>query len=200
MLQEFLTFAQLGLRHIADLAAYDHILFVAALTAAYPPAEWRRLAVLVTAFTVGHSLTLALATLDVVRVHAALVEFLIPVTIVVTSVLAIASERRAPPSGEVSRGTHAGRYALAALFGLVHGLGFSSYLRAILGGEESIVGPLLAFNLGLEAGQLAIVAAVLLLGVAAERTLRLSRRDWVMVLSGATAGIALTMLFERLPS
>jgi hypothetical protein len=193
-MNDFPLWFRLGLHHIADLRAYDHILFVTALTVAYRPAEWRRLAVLVTAFTLGHSLTLALATLEAVRVPSALVEALIPATIVATAVAAIAGARHdraaAPP-----RMTW--RYLLAGGFGLVHGLGFSGYLRSLLGGEESLVGPLFAFNVGLEAGQLAIVFVVLVAGVLAERVARLERRDWVLVVSGAATGIGGVMLIER---
>jgi len=196
-LSEFAVYLRLGFRHIADLGAYDHMLFVAALTVAYPPAAWRRLAWLVTAFTLGHSVTLALATLDVVRVRASLVELLIPVTIVLTGLAALfvsqgEDETHGPP------GSQAPQYALAAGFGLVHGLGFSSFLRSLLGGEESIVRPLFAFNVGLELGQLLIVATVLLLGVLLPRLLRLTRREWVLFVSGGTVAVALTMIAERL--
>jgi hypothetical protein len=173
------------------------MLFIAALTVAYPPAAWRRLVWLVTAFTLGHSVTLALATLDVVRVSARLVEVLIPVTIVVTGLAALFFSRgedevHGPP------GSQAPQYALAACFGLIHGLGFSNYLRSLLGSEESIVRPLFAFNVGLEIGQLLIVAGVLLLGVVVSRLLRLSRREWVLFVSGGTVAVALTMIAERL--
>ena len=196
-LSEFAVYLRLGFRHIADLGAYDHMLFIAALTVAYPPMAWRRLVWLVTAFTLGHSVTLALATLDVVRVRASLVEVLIPVTIAVTGLAAVMlsrgeDERHGPP------GSQAPQYALAAGFGLIHGLGFSNYLRSLLGGEESIVRPLFAFNVGLEMGQLLIVAAVLLLGVLLPRLLRLTRREWVLLVSGGTVAVALTMIAERL--
>jgi hypothetical protein len=199
MSSEFLTFLRIGVGHIADVRAYDHILFVAALTAAYRPSEWRRLLWLVTAFTIGHSVTLALATLDVVHVSSALVEVLIPVTIVITSGLTIAALRGGREAADApGLGGQRGRYLIAGLFGLVHGLGFSTYLRSLLGGESSIVLPLFAFNLGLEGGQLMIVTSVLVLGVVAERVCGLARRDWVLVLSGGTAFVAATMIIDRL--
>lgn len=158
---------------------------------------WRRLVWLVTAFTIGHSVTLALATLDLVRVSSQLVEVLIPVTIVLTSIAAIRFSRhddeRTGPTG-----SQLPQYLLAAIFGLIHGLGFSTFLRSLLGGEESITGPLLAFNLGLEAGQLFIVAIVMLLGVVAVRVLGLTRREWVLILCGGTMAVALTMIVDRL--
>jgi len=196
-LSEFLVYLRLGFGHIADPRAYDHILFVAALTAAYPPVAWRRLIWLVTAFTLGHSVTLALATLDVVRVNSHLVEVLIPVTIVLTSIAAIVlSKGDTEDAGPT--GSQLPQYVLAATFGLIHGLGFSTFLRSLLGGEESIVKPLLAFNVGLEVGQLFIVAIVMLLGVLAVRAFRLTRREWVLILCGGTMAVALTMIIDRL--
>lgn len=193
---EILTYLRLGLHHIADLRGYDHILFVAALTVAYRPAEWRRLLWLVTAFTLGHSITLALATLSLVRVNAALVETGIALTIVISSLMAISLAVRGS-DGPSDRG-QLFRYVLAACFGLIHGLGFSTYLRSLLGGEESIFVPLLSFNVGLELGQLLIVVAVLSLGVLAERILRLARRDWVLVASGGIAAMGIRMVVERI--
>jgi HupE / UreJ protein len=195
---EILTYLRLGMHHIADLRGYDHILFVAALTVAYRPAEWRRLLWLVTAFTLGHSITLALATLDLVRANARLVEVGIAVTIVLSSLMAIASAVRAGPGDTPSVRGQRLRYTLAAGFGLIHGLGFSTFLRSLLGGEESLFVPLLSFNVGLELGQLSIVLAVLLLGVAAERVVGLARRDWVLVVSGGIAAVGATMVAQRL--
>lgn len=188
-------YLRLGFGHIADLRAYDHILFVAALTAAYGPREWTRIAWLVTAFTIGHSVTLALATLDLVHASPAMVEPAIAVTIIATAFTAIHDQRGAEGP---TRGAWWRRYAIAGGFGLIHGLGFSGYLRALLGAEESIVTPLLAFNVGLELGQVLIVAVVFALGVAAVRLLGWSRRDWVLVVAGATAGIGATILLDRL--
>jgi hypothetical protein len=164
---EFAVYFRLGIEHIADLRGYDHILFIAALTVAYALAEWRRLLIVVTAFTLGHSITLALATIGLVAVNAGLVELLIPATILVTSVFNIADSRAA--SGEQESTTRVRRhhfilYFLAGGFGLIHGLGFSSFLRAVLGGEVSIVLPLFAFNVGLEIGQILIVAVLFGLG------------------------------------
>lgn len=194
MESEILTYLRLGLHHIADLRGADHILFIAALTVSYPLSEWRRLLWLVTAFTLGHSVTLGLATLDLVRVNAALVEAGIALTIVCTSLMAFILARQEQGSG--LRGQPL-RYALAASFGLIHGLGFSAFLRSLLGGEESILVPLFSFNVGLEVGQLLIVGAVLLIGWVAQRALRLTRRTWVMTVSGGIAAAGLVMLVQR---
>jgi hypothetical protein len=196
---ELLTYLRLGMHHIADLRGYDHILFVAALTVAYRPGEWRRLLWLVTAFTLGHSVTLALATLDVVRVSARVVEPAIAATIVLTSLLALVLALRAPAGAaeSVSRQGQGLRYAVAAGFGLIHGLGFSGFLRSLLGEEESLLLPLLGFNVGLELGQLAIVGVVLGIGVLVERGLRFTRRAWVVSAAAAITLVGAYLLFER---
>jgi hypothetical protein len=204
---EFLTYLRLGMNHIADLRGYDHILFVAALTLAYRPAEWRRLLILVTAFTLGHSVTLALATLGLVRIPSAVVEASIAATILVSSLVAVVYALKTSPaeggpmvrhSAEVSSKGQNVRYVLAATFGLIHGLGFSTFLRSLLGAEDSLLIPLLAFNIGLEAGQLLIVSIVLLVGALVERYLRVARRDWVLMMGSAIAALGCSMLLQRL--
>lgn len=191
---EFLTYFRLGVGHIADLRGYDHILFIIALTAGYALREWRKLLWLVTAFTLGHSLTLALATLDLVRVSSGLVEILIAVTIVATGVYGLVSRRD-------KEATAAGRqrilYAMAGGFGLIHGLGFSSFLRTVLGGEEGIAWPLFAFNVGLEVGQLAIVLGILVLGTLVCDLAGVPRRHWAMGLSVVAVIAGFRMIIER---
>lgn len=205
MSSEFLIYLRLGFHHIADLAGYDHILFVTALAIPYAARDWRRLLVLVTAFTVGHSVTLALATLRLVSVPSTLVEALIPATILVTAIMAWRETRagtslpnRPPADASPTTATvPASRYLLATLFGLIHGLGFSTYLRALLGEEESIALPLFAFNVGLELGQLLILAVVLTVGALVVRTL-MDRRRWAQVLVGVTATLSLFLLLQRI--
>lgn len=197
MLSEFLVFLRLGFEHIADIRGYDHILFIVALCAGYEPRHWKKLLILLTAFTVGHSITLALATLRIITINDALVEFLIPLTIFITGVMNIVFS--SPEEGGLVEGRRARglKYFLALGFGLIHGMGFSNFLRALLGGEEGIALPLFSFNLGLELGQICIVLAVLVLTFLVVRLVRMRRHDWVLVLSGATAGIALTLMVER---
>jgi hypothetical protein len=194
---EFALYFRMGFHHIAAIGAWDHILFVAALTAAYGLHEWKRIAVLVTAFTIGHSITLALATYDLVSVGQSVVEPLIAATIVLMAVAAIRDQLTSTSDAGRAAAMRR-RYATAGGFGLIHGLGFASALHALLGRESSITIPLLAFNIGLEAGQVLIVGAFFALGLAADRWLGLRRRDWVLVLAGAAAGIGLTLLIDRL--
>lgn len=192
---EFLTYFRLGVGHIADLQGYDHILFIIALTAGYALRDWHKLLWLVTAFTLGHSLTLALATLDLVRVGSGLVEILIAVTIVATGVYGFVSRRQT--TDRPAPGRQRILYAMAGGFGLIHGLGFSSFLRSVLGGEEGIAWPLFAFNIGLEVGQLAIVLAVLVVGTVVCDVAGVPRRQWAMGLSVLAVIAGFRMIIER---
>jgi hypothetical protein len=187
----FNLYCKLGFQHIADLQAYDHILFLVALCAIYTIKDWRRILILVSAFTVGHSLTLALAALNVILPNTALVEFLIPVTIFFTSIFNIFQQN------ENTKLYIRINYVFALLFGLVHGLGFSTYLRSLLSQEEAIWPPLLAFNVGIELGQLLIVASILLVSIILFRFI--TQRTWLVLASVSTAIISFGMLLERWP-
>lgn len=200
MLSSFQTYLRLGFSHIADLNGYDHILFIIALCAIYRPAEWRKVVILVTAFTVGHSLTLALAALDMVRVSAAWIEFLIPVTILLTALYNVLFHRFDHREGTFERQV-TWNYVFALLFGLIHGMGFSNFFHSLLlpGEEAELVRQLLAFNLGVELGQLLIVAAIFALAALAFGVLRVKQREWNLFVSGAAAGLSLVMALERGP-
>jgi hypothetical protein len=201
MLSEFLVFLRLGFEHIADIQGYDHILFIVALCAGYEPRHWRKLLILVTAFTLGHSLTLALATLRVITINDALVEFLIPLTILITggmNIVTATTGKAGMAQGLEGKGARGVKYLLALAFGLIHGMGFSNFLRSLLGQEEGIALPLFSFNVGLELGQILIVVSVLILTFLMVRVLGMRRHDWVLVLSGATVGVALILMVERL--
>lgn len=200
-MSDFQTYLQLGFQHITDLNGYDHILFVVALCAIYALRDWRKVLILVTAFTVGHSITLALATLRLFTYRTEVIEFLIPVTILATAIANFFHKENEGGSG--GRLRRAGnppsprtRYAMALFFGLIHGLGFSNYLRSLLGREASIVQPLLAFNIGLELGQLLIVALVLVLTFLVVDVGKAKKHDWKLILSGAVAGIAVILIKE----
>lgn len=189
-MEPFALYLEIGKDHILDFRhGYDHILFVIALCAVYTIRDWKKVLVLVTAFTIGHSITLALATLDVVRFSTTWVEFLIPVTIFVT---AISNLFRSEQS--LSKGNIHINYLFAGGFGLIHGLGFSTLLREMLAKSESIASPLLAFNLGLEFGQVIIVAIFMALTFLVVDLAKVGRRDWKMVISSAVAGIALILI------
>ena len=190
----FELYFKLGLQHIADLKGYDHILFILTLCVVYSLASWKRVLVLVTAFTIGHSLTLALATLRLVRIDTGLIEFLIPLTIFLTALANILSRKQ-----QVSPLLHWLKYAAALFFGLIHGLGFSNYLRSLLGSEKGLALPLFSFNLGIEVGQILIVCSIMLVTMAVVDLLKYSRREWHVLLSGAGLGVSLVLMIERFP-
>lgn len=198
MISTFAVYLRLGFEHLLDLRGYDHILFLAVLCAAYSLARWRELLVLVTAFTIGHSVSLAVATLRLVRVDTGLVEFLIPVTIAATAATNLAGLRREDPA-EHRVAARPLRYALALVFGVVHGLGFSNFLRLALGEERSLFVPLLSFNIGLELAQIVVAAGVLLVALVAVRLLSLPGRLWTFLLSALAGGVAAAMAVQRWP-
>lgn len=189
----FRLYFGLGMDHILDYAnGYDHIIFVVALCAIYLTREWRQILILVTAFTIGHSVTLALSTLRVISVNAELIEFLIPLTIFITAFSNLFKNENTLSNRRIHI-----NYLFAGFFGLIHGLGFSSYLRSILGKEENIVTPLFAFNLGLELGQIVIVGLFMAAAFVLVDLFGLNRRDWKMVISSAIAGMALVLMNEK---
>jgi hypothetical protein len=190
----FELYFTLGLQHIADLKGYDHILFILTLCVVYSLKEWKRVLILITAFTIGHSLTLVLATLDLIRVDGDLIEFLIPLTIFLTALANIFSKKQS-----VSPLIHYLKYAAALFFGLIHGLGFSNYLRSLLGTEKGLVLPLFSFNVGIEAGQILIVTAIMILSMVVVDLMHFPRREWHLLLSGAGLGISLVLMIERYP-
>ncbi|GAA4040609.1 HupE/UreJ family protein [Hymenobacter glaciei] len=196
----FMTYLQLGFLHICTPRAADHLTFLLALCAPYVLSDWRRVLALVTSFTVGHSLTLALATLGLLAFKPTIIEALIPVTIMITALLNLRGAGATRPSMRQRPAPvlAAAPNALALGFGLIHGLGFSNYLRALLGPNSRPVQELLAFNVGVEFGQVLIVAAILLLGAILLRAFGVARRDWLLTTSGAALGIATVLLLQLL--
>jgi hypothetical protein len=188
-MSEFRLYYELGMEHILDINGYDHILFIVALSAVYLIEDWKQILILVTAFTLGHSITLALATLDIISVNGDLIEFLIPLTILVTAIVNLFVK-----TGSADRGKLRLNYLLAASFGLIHGLGFSNYLKSLLGRDTSIITQLFAFNVGLEVGQIIIVGVFMAAGFLFVTIFGVNQRDWKMVISSIVVGIALTMV------
>lgn len=191
-MSQFSLYFDLGLNHILDMAGFDHIVFIVILCAIYLIREWSKVLVLVTAFTIGHSVTLALATLKIISINPGMVEFLIPLTIFITALSNLFTRERGSSHKEVK-----GNYFLALFFGLVHGLGFSNNLRSLLGREENIFTQLLAFNLGIEVGQIVIVVCFMLCSFIFVDILNMARRDWKIIISSAGAGIALMLILQN---
>ena len=191
-MSEFMLYFKIGLNHVLDIDGYDHVLFLIALTVPYAFKDWKRVLLLVTLFTVGHTLALILSVYEIVIIKAALVEFLIPITILVTAGFHLFT---AGKSGKKESITFVAFVTL--FFGVIHGLGFSNYFKAILPGSttDKLI-PLLEFALGIEAAQIIVVIIVLLLSYIVQTFFRFSKRDWTLVMSAFVIGVVLPMIVK----
>ncbi len=222
-MQNFGLFFRLGVEHIADWKGYDHILFVASLCLTYLLKDWKKVLILVTAFSIGHSVTLALSVYKKILIPSGWIEFLIPVTILVSALYNLytnytmsngqypisnssdqLSIANLPAGGQgqksgISDPQRLILYSMALFFGLIHGMGFSNYLKSLMGKSENIIAELFAFNIGLEAGQLLIVSAVLLVSYIFVVLFRVKRAWWVMIVSILIALMALQICIDRFP-
>jgi len=191
-MSEFWLYFNIGLKHVLDINGYDHVLFLIALSVPYAFKDWKKVLILVSLFTLGHTLALILSVYEIVIIKASLVEFLIPVTILITALFHLFT---AGKSGKKESITFVAFVTL--FFGIIHGLGFSNYFKAILPGEkvDKLV-PLLEFALGIEAAQIIVVLIVLLLSYIVQTFFRFSKRDWTLVLSAFVIGVVLPMIIE----
>jgi len=192
-MQDLGFYFEMGWQHIIAWEAKDHWLFILALAAIYLIGNWKQVLILVTAFTIGHSLTLALSVLDIVRVNSDWVEFLIPCTIVATALFNFFQKDFQPRSLRLN-------YFLALFFGLIHGLGFANAIRFMMIKDDGIGWKLLGFNIGLEAGQIVVVTGILLVSFLLVNKLGLKRKWWVWSLSLVALVIAFKMAWDRFPA
>lgn len=191
-MNDFTFYFSLGWQHIISWDAADHIIFIIALAAIYLVNSWKQVLVLVTAFTIGHSLTLALSVYDIIRVNSHWVEFLIPVTIMTTAVFNLFQKKFSASSLRLN-------YFLALFFGFIHGLGFANTIRYMLAKSQGIGWPLFSFNIGLEAGQIVVVSLILLCSFVFVNKLGLQRKWWVRLLSGTAFSFASYLAVIRWP-
>lgn len=191
-MSDFQLYFEIGLRHVLDINGYDHMLFLIVLTVPYVFKDWKKILLLVTLFTIGHTLSLLVSVFGSLPLDVAVIEFLIPVTILLAALYNIftASKKSSyKPTG----------FNFAAIttlcFGLIHGLGFSNYFKLLLptNSTDKLL-PLLEFALGIEAAQIIVVMAVLILTFIVQDIFRLQKRDWILVTSSFVAGVAVTMI------
>ena len=187
-------YLQLGFEHISNLAGYDHILFLIALCAVYRVKQWKNILILVTAFTIGHSVTLALASLDIVTIRSAYIKFLIPTTILVTALYNVLKKDAIGMDRKVKMGKN---YIMALFFGFIHGMDFSNYFKALLMDTSSIFTPLLGFNVGIELGQLLVVFFIIAVSYIFLDLIKVKHRDWTVFISGAAAGLAIMSMLDN---
>jgi len=191
MLDNFLFNVEYGMKHVLDINAYDHVLFLMVLTIPYLFKDWKRVLLLVSLFTLGHSLSLVLAAYNVVTVSGSLVEFLIPITILVVALYNVFT------AGKGAQKERIGVLFLTTLFfGLIHGLGFAREFQMLLGESDSKLVLLLEFALGIEIAQIIIVFVVLFVGYLVQTIFRFSKRDWIMVISAIVIGLVIPMLLN----
>ena len=191
-MSDFWLYLKLGLTHVLNWQAYDHIVFLIVLIAAYNFSNWKRIFILVSLFTIGHTASLLLANYSVVTVSSKWIEFLIPVTILVAAMYNLFT------SGKINRSEKVGLfYVITVFFGLIHGFGFATYYKMITGGNEIL--PLFEFALGIEFAQLIIVTIVLILSFIFQSIFRFNKRDWVLVVSSIVIGVVIPMLQNNWP-
>ena len=191
-MSEFLVYFQLGIEHILDLNGYDHLLFLVALCTPFMSKDFKHIVWLATAFTIGHCITLLVATYDLFLINSQIIEFLIPVTIVLTTIENLVFSRR---KYRENRNIQF-RFFIVFAFGLIHGLGFSNYLSQILGKEENIFAPLLGFNLGIEAAQIIIILVFLIFAELITNILSIKRKEWTIGISSAVFALASILIFS----
>jgi hypothetical protein len=191
MLENFWFNVQYGMNHVLDINGYDHVLFLIVLAVPYAFKDWKRLLLLVSMFTLGHTLSLVLAAYGIVSVNGKLIEFLIPITILIAAIYNVFT------TGKKDRSTKIGLLFSATLFfGLVHGLGFAREFKMFAGQSENKLELLIEFALGIEIAQIIIVFIVLFIGFLCQMIFRFSRRDWVMVFSAIVIGLVIPMIIQ----
>ena len=189
---DFLFYLQLGWEHIISSDALDHQLFILALVAIFSFKDLKKVLILVTAFTIGHSVTLALSAFDIIRFPSNWIEFLIPCTIVFTALDNLIFSKNVEKLIKLN-------YFLALFFGLIHGMGFANSVRMMLAQEQSITIPLFGFNVGLEIGQIAVVIIVLSVFYLLSTFFKLQKKHWILLVSTPILVVSLKMAIERIP-
>ncbi|MGZ5287073.1 MAG: HupE/UreJ family protein [Flavisolibacter sp.] len=191
-MEDFGFYFKFGWDHIIDTGALDHILFIAVLSAIYMLKDWKQVLILVTAFTIGHAITMILGSRNLIEVNASWIEFLIPCTILVTAIINLFQKSFTHKAIRIN-------YFLALFFGLIHGLAYANLIKFMLIDEQDFMITWFSFSLGLEAGQILVVLAILLLAQLFVNVLRLNRRIWVLLLSGTVLVLSVKMAIERIP-
>lgn len=182
-------FLKEGLFHVLDWNAYDHVLFLIALTVIYDFKNWNKILWLITLFTIGHTVSLILSAYNIVSINHNWIEFLIPCTILITALVNVFFAKNATKLAKTNTNLF-----FALFFGLIHGLGFSGYFKIIIGNSTQKLIPLLEFALGIELAQLIVVIAILIIGLIFQTIFRFPKRDWILIISSIVIGLVLPML------
>ena len=192
-MSDFLIYFNIGLKHVLNIYAYDHVLFLLALTVPYDFKSWKRILILVSFFTLGHTLSLFLSVYEIVAIKVNVVEFLIPITILIAGLYNIVVLGKSSKKESL---TFVG--IITVFFGIIHGLGFSNYFNSILTGKPTDkLLPLFEFAIGIETAQIIIVVAALLLAYMVQTLFKFSKRDWVLIISGFIVGVVIPMILQN---
>ncbi len=191
-LSDFNYYFSLGWHHIISWDALDHLYFITTLSVVYQFKQWKQVLVLVTAFTIGHAFTLFLSGTDLIRVNDSWVEFAIPCTIVFSCLMNFRNRSSLKKTDKV-------QYAMALLFGLIHGLGYANAIRFMISSNQQVVWSLFSFNVGLEIGQIFVVLLMLISGVIVGISKLFTQREWVLSFSSLILGLAIKLTIERYP-
>ena len=191
-MSEFWIYFQIGLKHVLDIHAYDHVLFLIALAIPFAFKDWKRIVLLVTLFTIGHTMALLLSVFGIIAMKVNVVELLIPITIVVTALFNLFTAGKSSKKESINL-----VFFITLFFGIIHGLGFSNYFKSILGGDAaSKILPLSEFALGIEVAQIVVVFVVLILSYIVQTVFRFSKRDWTLVMSAFIIGVVIPLIVE----
>ena len=191
-MSEFWIYFQIGLKHVLDIHAYDHVLFLIALAVPFSFKDWKQIVMLVSMFTIGHTLALLLSIFGIIAIKVNVVELLIPITILITALFNLFTAGKSSKKESINL-----VFFITLFFGIIHGLGFSNYFKSILGGTPSSkLIPLGEFALGIEAAQIVVVFVVLVLSYILQTVFRFSKRDWTLVMSAFIIGVVLPMIIE----
>ncbi|MFE3869808.1 HupE/UreJ family protein [Flavobacterium sp. ZS1P70] len=191
-MSEFWIYFQIGLKHVLDIHAYDHVLFLIALAVPFSFKDWKQIVLLVSMFTIGHTLALLLSIFGIIAIKVNVVELLIPITILITALFNLFTAGKSSKKDSVNL-----VFFITLFFGIIHGLGFSNYFKSILGGTPSSkLIPLGEFALGIEAAQVVVVFVVFVLSYIVQTVFRFSKRDWTLVMSAFIIGVVLPMIVE----
>ncbi|MCG9794070.1 HupE/UreJ family protein [Flavobacterium algicola] len=189
-MSEFLIYFQLGLKHILNVYSYDHLLFLIGLAIPFSFKDWQRILLLVTLFTIGHSMALLLVIFGIIAIKVSVVEMLIPITILIVALFNLFTAGKTNKKESINL-----VFFVTLFFGIIHGLGFSSYFKAILpGGTVSKLLPLAEFSLGIEAAQLVIIVVTLIISYIVQTVFRFSKRDWTLVMSSFIIGVVIPLI------
>ena len=189
-MSQFWIYFQIGLKHVLDVDSYDHVLFLIALATPFSFKDWKRIVLLVSLFTIGHTMALLLSVFGIIAFKVSVIELLIPITILITAIYNLLTASKS----NKNRGLNL-IFFITPFFGIIHGLGFSNYFKSILGGNAvSKLLPLSEFALGIEAAQIVVVFIVLILSYTVQTVFRFSRRDWALVFSAFVIGVVLPMI------